>query len=185
MQNWKQKRSNMQHYDLQAEIYDLQYIGEQDKKIETMLESINFCSKDLVLDLGCGTGFLFKHIVKKSKLIVGVDLSKKALIQAKKRAKNSFNVELICADADNTPFVDNLFDKVFAVTVLQNMPDATKTIQEMKRIGKSEAMFAVTGLKKKFSAESFFELLKNAELKVVKFNDDEQLKGYVAVYVNS
>ena len=184
MPNWKQKRSNKQHYDLQATIYDLQYVGEQDNKIVTMLESMDFGSRDLVLDLGCGTGFLFKHITEKTGFIVGVDVSKKVIVQAKNRTKNMLNVELVCADADNTPFVDNLFDKVFAVTVLQNMPEPTKTILEMKRASKAKAVFAVTGLKKKFSEENFVELLKNTKLKVVAFNDDEQLKGYVAVCVN-
>jgi malonyl-CoA O-methyltransferase len=185
MQDWKQKRSNKQHYNLQAAIYDLQYVEEQDKKIETMLKSMDFSSKDLVLDLGCGTGFLFNHITKKSDFIVGVDVSQKALVHAKKRAKTIYNVELVCADADNTPFVDGLFDKVFSVTVLQNMPEPKKTIQEMKRTSKAKAVFAVSGLKKMFSAGSFAKLLENAQLKVVAFKDDEQLKGYVAVCVNS
>ena len=183
MPNWKQKRSNKQHYDLQAIIYDLQYVGEQDNKIETMLESMHFDSRDLVLDLGCGTGFLFKHITEKTGFIVGVDVSKKGLVHAKKRTKNMPNVGLVCADADNTPFAENVFDKVFAVTVLQNMPDPTKTILEMKRVSKKEAVFAVTGLKKMFSADSFVELLKNSQLELISFNDDQQLKGYVALCV--
>ena len=185
MPNWKQKRSNKQHYDMQAAIYDLQYVGEQDNKIETMLESIDFGPKDLVLDLGCGTGFLFKHITENAGFIVGVDVSQKVLVQAKKRTKKMPNVDLVCADADNIPFVDNLFNKVFAVTVLQNMPEPTKTILEMKRASKAETLFAITGLKKKFSLEGFISLLKNTKLKVVAFNDNEQLKGYVAVCVNS
>ena len=183
MQNWKQKRSNMQHYNLQAPIYDIQYVGEQVSKIEKMLKNMDFGSKEKILDLGCGTGFLFHHITKKAGFIVGVDVSKKGLVHAKKRTKNMPNVGLVCADADNTPFAENVFDKVFAVTVLQNMPDPTKTILEMKRVSKKEAVFAVTGLKKMFSADSFVELLKNSQLELISFNDDQQLKGYVALCV--
>ncbi len=179
MREWNKKRRTMRHYDQQAKIYDVQYLEEQDTKIESALNSIEFKSNELVLDLGCGTGFLFPHI-RKAKLLVGIDISSKALQVAKKWS----NAHLIQADADNTPFPDHIFDKVFAVTLLQNMPDPMKTISEMKRISKPEAVFVVTGLKKKFTAESFVALLERAQLKVSALKTDEQLKGYVAVCTN-
>ena len=94
------------------------------------------------------------------------------------------NIFLVCADADHTPFPDQIFDKIFAVTVLQNMPKPTKTVKEMKRTAKPEATFAVTGLKKKFAQESFVDVFEAAGLKVVSLNANEQLKGYVAVCTN-
>lgn len=181
MQEWKEKRSNIRHYDRQATIYNVQYVGEQDTKIEDILNIIEVGSKELVLDLGCGTGFLFSHINKQVAFLVGLDLSQKALQEAKKRTKNMVNVALILADADNTPFPDHTFDKVFAITVLQNMPDPTKTLSEMKRVSKPQATFAVTGFKKTFTQESFVALLENAQLKVVTLNADQRLKGHVAV----
>jgi ubiquinone/menaquinone biosynthesis C-methylase UbiE len=181
MREWKEKRSNMRHYDRQATIYNVQYAGEQDTKIEDILNNIEVGSKELVLDLGCGTGFLFRHINKQAEFLVGLDLSQKALQEAKKRTKNMSNVALILADADNTPFPDHTFDKIFAITVLQNMPDPTKTLSEMKRISKPQATFAVTGFKKTFTQESFVALLESAQLKVVTLNADQRLKGHVAV----
>jgi len=184
MQEWKEKRGTMRHYDRQAAIYDVQYLGEQDAKIEDILNSMDLESNELVLDLGCGTGFLFQHITQRVGLLVGIDLSQKALQEAKKRTKNLSKTELIRADADNTPFPDHIFDRVFAITVLQNMPDPIKTISEMKRVGKPQAMFAVTGLKKKFTQESFTDLLKKAQLKVSTLKTDQQLKGHIAVCTN-
>ena len=175
----------MRHYDLQAPIYNVQYLGEQDAKIEDILSSLKLESQEAVLDLGCGTGFLFHHINPLIGLLVGVDLSQKALQEAKKRTKKLSNVALVRADADNTPFIDQTFDKVFAITVLQNMPDPTRTLCEMKRAAKPQAIFAVTGLKKKFTQESFLDLLELAQLKVVTLNTNEQLKGYVAVCTSS
>ena len=180
MQEWNEKRKTMHHYDNQAKVYDAQYLEEQKAKIENALDSMELGSNELVLDLGCGTGFLFQHINKTTKLLVGIDTSLKALQVAKKWP----NAQLIQADADNTPFPHNIFDKVFAITLLQNMPDPTKTILEMKRIGKPEAVFVVTGLKKKFTSESFVDLLERAGLKVSALKTDEHLKGYVAVCVN-
>jgi ubiquinone/menaquinone biosynthesis C-methylase UbiE len=184
MREWKQKRGNMRHYDLQAAIYNVQYVGEQNAKIEDALKNTEPEPNEAVLDLGCGTGFLFPHI-KTVKLLVGLDVSPKALREAKKRTKNAQNTALVCADADNTPFPDRLFDKVFTVTVLQNMPDPKKTISEMKRVSKPEAVFVVTGLKKAFTKESFVQLLENARLKVSALEAAEGLKGYVAVCTNA
>jgi ubiquinone/menaquinone biosynthesis C-methylase UbiE len=184
MREWKAKRGTMWHYDRQAAIYDVQYLGEQDAKIEGILNSIELKPNEAVLDLGCGTGFLFRHLSKKVGLLVGIDLSQKALQEAKKRTKNMPNTVLVRADADNIPFPDRTFDKIFAITLLQNMPDPTITIYEMKRVGKPEATFAVTGLKKKFTPESFVDLLERAGLKVVTTNTNQQLKGHVAVCTN-
>ena len=184
MQEWKKKWGTMRHYDREAAIYDVQYLGEQNAKIEDSLCNIRLDSNDVVLDLGCGTGFLFQRITKKVGLLVGIDVSSDVLRVAKKHTKNMQNIVLVRADADNTPFPDQIFDKVFAVTVLQNMPEPTKTIAEMKRTAKPQAIFAVTGLKKKFTKESFVDLLKRAQLKVITLNTNQQLKGHVAVCIN-
>ena len=171
----------MRHYDRQATIYNVQYVEEQNSKIVDILKSLKLESNEFVLDLGCGPGFLFRHINKQTEFLVGLDLSQKALQEAKKRTKNMTNVNLILADADNIPFPDYTFDKVFAITLLQNMPDPTKTISEMKRVSKPQAKFAITGFKKTFTQESLVALLENAQLKVVTFNADQRLKGHVAV----
>jgi ubiquinone/menaquinone biosynthesis C-methylase UbiE len=181
MREWKQKRGTMRHYDRQAAIYDVQYVGEQNAKIEGILKSMEFSSNEIVLDLGCGTGFLFQYISKRVGVLVGVDISMKALSEAKKRTKNLSNIVLVRADVDYTPFPNHIFSKVFAITVLQNMPDPKRTIAEMKRVAEPQAVFAVTGLKKKFTQESFGNLLKAARLKVSALKSDEQLKGYIAV----
>ena len=181
MQQWKAKHRTMRHYDQQAEIYNLQYVGEQNAKIEELLKNMNLESGDYVLDLGCGTGFLFPFIAQKVSFIAGLDVSKKALKKAKERTEMSSNVFLVCADADSAPFVGDFFNKVFAVTVLQNMPDPQVTITEMKRTAKPKAMFAVTGLKKKFTQDSFVSLLQSAKLKVVALATNEELKGFTAV----
>ncbi|PVX26667.1 MAG: hypothetical protein CW691_00780, partial [Candidatus Bathyarchaeum sp.] len=81
MQEWKTKHGTMRHYDQQAAIYNVQYVGEQNAKIQDILKSMNSFANEAVLDLGCGTGFLFQHISKRVGTLVGVDLSKKALLE--------------------------------------------------------------------------------------------------------
>jgi len=184
MQNWKQKRGTMQHYDLQASIYDKQYLGEQNAKIDAALKNINFSSEELILDIGCGTGFLFSHVNKKVGLLVGAELSLQALHEAKKRTKSMSNVFLVQADADNLPFPDNIFEGAFVVSVLQNMPKPSKTLTEMKRACKSQAQFVVTGLKKKFTQKNFVNILESVQLRILDFTIKQQLKDYVAVCTN-
>jgi demethylmenaquinone methyltransferase/2-methoxy-6-polyprenyl-1,4-benzoquinol methylase len=185
MQEWKEKRQVLEHYDREAEIYDVQYFGEQKIKIEYILKSIKIKSKDLVLDLGCGTGFLFQQIRDGIGFFVGLDISVKSLQKARNRVKNISNVYLVRGDADNIPFPDKIFDKIFAITVLQNMPDPIKTIIEIKRSGKAQAIFILTGLKKKFTLKSFIDLLEKSELKMVTLNSNELLKGNVVVCINT
>lgn len=184
MREWNEKRGIMRHYDHQAKVYDTHYLEEQDAKIEAALNSMELGSNETVLDMGCGTGFLFHHSNKTTKLLVGIDISPKLLREAKKRTKNLSNISLIRADADNTPFPGHIFDRIFAITLLQNMPDPTKTISEMRRIGKPEAVFVVTGLKKKFTRENFNDLFKQAQLKVSILKNSEHLKDYVAICTN-
>jgi len=181
---WDKKRRIMSHYDHQAKVYDLRYLEEQDAKIRAALNRMLLISNELILDIGCGTGFLFHHINKTTAFLMGIDISLKLLREAKERTKNLSNIALIRADADNTPFPNHIFYRIFAITLLQNMPNPKKTISEMRRIGKPEALFVVTGLKKKFTRESFIDLLKQAQLKISILQTNEHLKDYIAICKN-
>ncbi len=184
MREWKEKRLTMQHYDRQATIYNVQYLGEQNAKIEDSHKKHETWLKRTGFRPRMRNRFSLQAITEKVGRLVGLDVSQKALQEAKKRTKNMQNIVLVRADADNMPFPDHIFDKIFAITVLQNMPDPTKTITEMKRSSKSQAMFAVTGLKKKFTSESFAALLESAQLKVVTLDTNQRLKGHVAICMN-
>jgi len=181
MQEWNKKRKAMRHYDQLAPVYDIQYAEEQNAKIEAALNNAKPGENELVLDLGCGTGFLFEQVAKSTKLLVGIDISSKILQEAKKRAKRLPNTAILRADADYTPFQNRTFDHVFAVTLLQNMPNPIKTLQEIKRVSNPQSTIIITGLKKKFSQERFKSLLNKSGLNVSTLKTDPQLKGYLAI----
>jgi ubiquinone/menaquinone biosynthesis C-methylase UbiE len=178
---WSQKRKVMRRYDLTAQLYEMRYAEEQEAKYKAALENLNVARDSLVLDVGCGAGLLFSHVVAEAEAVVGVDVSKKLLLQAKVRAKNFHSVHLVQADADYLPFRDSSFNVVFAFTVLQNMPKPLETLTEIKRTAKHDASIVVTGLKKTFSIDAFRELLQHAGLSVVSLMDEDVLKCYVAV----
>ncbi len=182
MSEWKLKRGNMQHYDITAKGYDMQYAEEQRVKIETALKTVEFNENSLILDCGCGTGLLFEYVAKKAEMVVGLDFSRRILAKAKRRAKAFRNIVLVLADADYQPFRNSAFTHVFAVTLLQNMPNPEKTLAEICRVAEENAYIVVTGLKKKFSLDNFEGLLRKFDLNLIEVSKgDEHLKCYVAV----
>jgi ubiquinone/menaquinone biosynthesis C-methylase UbiE len=158
----------------------MRYAEEQRAKIEAALSSVKIGKGNLVLDAGCGTGLLFDYIAEKTEAIVGLDISRKTLLQAKNRSRKFANVHLTLADADYLPFKNEVFSQVFAITLIQNMPDPAKTLNEIKRIAKEDAVIVVTGLKRKFSLEAFRGLLCKLGLNVIELKSDN-LKCYVAI----
>ena len=180
MSEWDKKRDLMHRYDLTANIYDMQYAEEQTAKIRAALEGVVIGKHSLVLDAGCGTGLLFGYVADKAETTVGLDISRKILRQAKKRAKNFQNIHLILADADNMPLNENIFSHVFGITLIQNMPNPAKTLNEIRRVAKDDAIIVITGMKKAFTLEEFEELLRDSGFNIVALKD-EGLKCYVAV----
>ena len=181
MTEWTKKREVIRNYDHSASVYDNQYAEEQNAKIEAALNGISLSKYSYVLDAGCGTGLLFKHIEKSAKLIVDLDVSLKILKKAKKRVNQLSKVVVLRADADFLPFQNNVFDVAFAITLLQNMPDPLVTLAEIKRVSKENATIVITGLKKKFSQEVFVKLLCKAGLHVSVMKMNSQINGAIAI----
>jgi len=178
---WSQKRKTIKHYDQIANGYDGQYHLEQDAKITVALKNLSTVNNAIILDAGCGTGLLFPHIAKKAKLVLGIDTSPKLLKQAKTKTKAHNNIAVIRADADHSPFAADTFIHVFAVTLLQNLLNPTKTLEEIKRVTKPNATIVITALKKHWTLEALNKLLEKAEFEILKIKTDENLKDYVAI----
>jgi len=180
MKEWDKKRDVMQSYDSTAHLYDMRYAGEQTAKIEAAMKSMNLEKHNLILDVGCGTGLIFSYVANKARMVVGLDISRKILFQAKAKAKKFQNVYLICADADNIPLKKGIFDYAFAVTLIQNMPNPLESLNEVERVTRENAVIVITSLQKKFSLEVFEKLLKKAGLNLFALMN-ENLKCHVAL----
>jgi len=174
---WSKKRKVMRSYDSTARIYDARYGDEQEAKYRVALENVK--PKGTVLDVGCGSGLFFSHIVDEAEAMVGVDSSQELLLEARKRALGLQNVHLVKADADHLPFSEDFFDVVFAFTVLQNMPKPVETLKELGRVAKPGAPVVVTGLRKVFSISALCDMIGNAGLHIVSIVDDALLKCYL------
>lgn len=170
----------MRRYDSTAHIYDLRYAEEQEAKFKVALKDLNMSCSALILDVGCGTGLLFGHIASHVDTIIGLDISRKILLQAKERAKKHSNVHVILADADRLPFKEASFDMVFAFTLLQNMPNPDGTLKEISRAAKHGGSAVITGLKKAFPLGTFEKLLQDSGLRIISLHKNA-LKCYIAV----
>jgi ubiquinone/menaquinone biosynthesis C-methylase UbiE len=178
--SWKDKRKVMQRYDLTAEMYEERYGVEQKTKYEVALENVNIADCR-ILDVGCGSGLFLSRAAATADLVAGVDVSRKLLLKAKEQTRVFGNVFVLQADADHLPFRESVFDAVFAFTVLQNMPEPSETLNQLKLVARPAGKVVVTGLKKFFSLNAFMDTIEEAGLRVVSFVDREELKCYVAV----
>jgi ubiquinone/menaquinone biosynthesis C-methylase UbiE len=183
IESWEVKRRVIEYYDKLSRIYDALYGYEQKLKINEALKVIHIKPSDTILDAGCGTGLLFSYIANSARLIIGVDVSIKILKVAKKLIKKFglSAISLVRADVDFLPFKDRIFDKAFAVTLLQNMPDPILTLKEIARVTKDDAEVVVTGLKKFFSKEDFLKMLVKSGMHPSILNTDERIKCHIAV----
>jgi ubiquinone/menaquinone biosynthesis C-methylase UbiE len=177
--DWKDKRRVMQRYDLTADMYEERYKAEQQAKYTAALGQVDLAGKR-VLDVGCGTGLFFSTAACAS-MVVGVDISRRLLVKARDEAKKLGNVFVLRADADHLPFSAGSFETVFGFTVLQNMPQPTKTLGELKRVTKPSGNVVVTGLKKAFPLNTFLDFLEGASLQITSFVDNENLNCYIAI----
>lgn len=183
MKPWDKKRDIKHRYDITAQMYDIRYADEQKAKIEAALQCVKV--KDAtVLDVGCGTGISFDCIADEALMVVGIDISKKSLLQAKNRLGNGAHAQLIQADADNMPLKNEVFDRILAVTLIQNMPAPAETLKEIKRVAKCNATLVITGLKKVVGIKAFVKMLNAAFLKFIML-DREDLKCYIAICVKT
>lgn len=182
MNVWNAKRKIMQRYNITANMYNMRYEKEQTHKITALFKELPIPEHSLILDVGCGTGLLFQHVSNKTNRIIGLDVSKQVLRQAKRETQKRQNIHLILADADNIPLQQNVSKYVFAITLLQNMPHPIQTLKEMRRAATTNAVIMVTSLKKILPLEEFMTTLQKAGLHIEKIVSNV-LQCYIAVCI--
>ncbi|MDQ1280088.1 MAG: hypothetical protein QG670_1350 [Thermoproteota archaeon] len=183
VKSWKEKEKIAKRYNISAQLYNLRYRDEQESKYDAILDIVKINLGEYILDIGCGTGLLIQRIGKNNGITIGIDFSKKMLEEAKKTCRGLENISLICGDADFLPLRDGTINKIFAITLLQNMPQPKQTILEITRIAKDVSEIVLTWQKRIFEEKDLTKWLDNCELNVSKSFNDGQLKDYVHVCI--
>jgi SAM-dependent methyltransferase len=85
-------------------------------------------SKDSILEVGCGEGFLLDSLIARNKF--AVDISKEAL----QKTKRLTNADCSVAMAERLPFQENWFDLVVSVGVMEHFLDDNAATSEIRRV---------------------------------------------------
>ena len=97
-----------------------------------------------VLELGCGTGNMWKNrasfISNCSKLILS-DFSEGMVAATKENVGNYDNIEYKVIDIQEIPYENEIFDIVIANMMLYHVPDIYKGLTEVRRILKKNGSF--------------------------------------------
>lgn len=89
-----------------------------------------------ILDVATGTGLHACECAKLGHQVVGIDLSREMLEQAKKKCNSTLELSFQIADATHLPFADDSFDASTISLGLHDMPYETDllVLKEMKRV---------------------------------------------------
>ena len=106
----------------------------------------------LLIDIGCGPGFLTAHVNRKfpEVKVSGLDISESALKKAGQTFPLEFypGLEFIQADAQQLPCADNSIDFFISSLSLHHWPDAHQVFQEIYRTLKPGGQFLIFDLRR-------------------------------------
>ncbi len=124
-------------YKYFSKIYDyvnpIFYSEEMRRKVVDMAE---LKKGDLVVEVGCGTGFTTQEIVERvgERNVYAVDLTPEQMMKAVARFGD---VNFVRGDAENLPFRDSVFDAAISAGSIEYWPNPQRGIEEMARVTKS------------------------------------------------
>jgi len=104
----------------------------------------------VVADVGCGTGYMARALVRVAARVICIDHSSAMLEQARARlaepADQAGRVEFRVGEVDRLPLADGEVDAVFASLVLHHVPDVLAALREMRRALKPGGRLVITDL---------------------------------------
>ena len=115
------------NYDL---MNDVMSFGAHRLWKKSLIDIVNPCSGDKIIDVGSGSGDLVLEIQKRNQnlKIDMVDLNKEMLLEGKKRIKID-NVKFYQQNAENLSFVDNTYDKYLISFCLRNITNIEQSFK--------------------------------------------------------
>ncbi len=101
-------------------------------RFNKVIKLLNPVTGDKILDVGCGSGFYVRYLLKKKVQVTAVDISDEYIKQAKKYAGSK--AKYVVTDARKLPFKNQSFDKVLITEVIEHVSDYQKIIEEGFRV---------------------------------------------------
>lgn len=123
-------------FERSARSYDLRWARYNLGSHLATIRNLPLRGDERILDLGCGTGELERHIQCRwpAVTVVGVDLCRQMVLQAKEKFASQLPVRFLCADGQSLPFRDGSFDLVVSSSAFHFIPDTRAALCEMTRV---------------------------------------------------
>ncbi|MFC1943693.1 class I SAM-dependent methyltransferase [Chloroflexota bacterium] len=100
-----------------------------------------FVKDKIVLDLGCAGGYGSSYLMTKgAKKVVGVDISKDAVENARAYHEND-GLYFLLSDVQQLPFHDNFFDVIVALEIIEHLERVEDFLNECSRVLKDGGTF--------------------------------------------
>ena len=121
----------------------MRYDGRWRPVAEAITKHYALKSRDKILDVGCGKGFLLYEFTQAvpGVEVAGIDISRYAIENSKEEVRPYLEV----GNATNLPYASHSFDFVVSITTLHNLfnYDLRKALQEIQRVGKKHKYIVV------------------------------------------
>jgi len=127
-------------YDWALPLYDpLVAVAGGNSTRQTLIDRGSLRPGHRVLDIGCGTGSLAVLVKRRHPSVetVGLDPDAKALARARRKARRAgVTVHFDQGFADQLPYVDGSFDRVFSSFMFHHLPsnEQGRTLREVRRV---------------------------------------------------
>lgn len=137
------------HYSIDADSFDYSeknLSGITKNEFRRLHESILREISDemlIILDIGCGNGWVSKELVPSGKKVISMDISSVNPINALKQVQHENHAGLI-ADAFNLPIKENSIDCIIASEILEHVPDPKIFISNLVALLRNNGALIIT-----------------------------------------
>jgi len=126
---------------LKSEVYSL--FGRNPKSNRIMPSIAALEDSHAVLDVGCGAGAAVRAAAGLVERAVGVDRSQAMVDIARRRSRRFDNVEFEVGGAEELPFPDGSFDRVWNIHAFHHWEDQSLGITEALRVLRPGGLFLI------------------------------------------
>jgi ubiquinone/menaquinone biosynthesis C-methylase UbiE len=148
--DFEMKKANIMYHDVESAFFEnahpeLAGFYERVKVSKSILFIVaNSSSKDICIDIGCGTGFVTGFEMPFYKMVIATDISSEMLKIVKHRFDNQDSLNLVICDVDFLPFKNSIADLVSVSSVLHHLPKPFTSIGEVSRVLKRGGFVYIT-----------------------------------------